>query len=72
MFKIIGWLMSALVLGYGSITYVIIMANGMSKYNIGGIKNKVTTKVGLLVGALVFVYLWYLVGVSTPFEMTLG
>lgn len=69
--QIIGWAILALFLGKYSLTYLLIMANGLGRYSIGGDTNKFIKKFFLLIGFFVILGLWYLLFINFPYSFNM-
>lgn len=70
MFAIIGFLAAIVVMLYVSGVYLLIAANGLGTYNIGGVPNSAATRVGVVVVGLAVGWLWYQLFHHAPFTVT--
>lgn len=71
MMEIIGWLALAALLCSASSGWAALALNGLGKYNIGGVPNKLPTKLVLLVAGALLGYAWYALLSNSPFTVTL-
>lgn len=68
---VIGWLALVVLLAGLTLGWALFALNGLGKFNIGGVPNKASQKLLLLIlGALVG-YAWYWLWISAPFKVTL-
>lgn len=71
-FQVLVWLALVVMLGSISLSYFLIMLNGLRKYSIGGVPNSLKKKVLILGFAICGCYLWYLLLKNSPFSITVG
>ncbi len=70
-FSMLGWIVLAIVLGKCSLGYCLVMLNGLGQYNIGGVPNSFKSKVLILIGLCVVLYLWYQLFLHAPFSFSM-
>ena len=68
---VIGWLFCFLMLGGTSLAWGLSAVFGLSKYNIGGVPNSITTKATIILVGFVIGFSWYALLASAPFEVIL-
>jgi hypothetical protein len=67
MMAIFGWLMLCVILGFVSAGVLLIVANNIGQWNIGGASNSIGNRIGAVVAVIVLFVLWVLVFVNKPF-----
>lgn len=70
--SIIGFIAVCWILGSISLGYYVIMLNCLGQYNIGGVPNSKGTKLLVLIGLCVLVFLWYQVYIHCPFTVSMS
>ena len=70
---ILGFIFIVLLSVYGTLGYLLLCANGLGQYNIGGVPNKLRNKILILAGLfLIGAWWWLVVFPSAPFSITLA
>ena len=67
-FAIIGFIFCVALLGYFSLFVVMVCFNSLGKYNIGGVPNSFSTKLGAIVLVAVTAFVWYSLIVYGPID----
>lgn len=69
---VLGFIFLVLISFYGTLGYFLICANGLGQYNIGGVPNKLSNKILILIGlGLIGAWWWCVVFPNFPFTVTL-
>jgi hypothetical protein len=67
-FQILGWIIAAIILLKLTFLCTILMIDGLRKYNIGGVYNKISKKLLLIASAVLLGCIWYQMWQYFPFK----
>ena len=68
--KTLGWIFLCIMMLWPTGVVALRWFDKMPRWNIGGVENKTSHKVGVLLSTAVVVYLWHRVYLLAPFSIT--
>lgn len=69
--EIIGFVILFIIMAKVSVAYLLVMANNLGQYNIGGVPNSKMVKFWTLVFMVVIVFVWYQLFKHAPFHFSM-